>query len=253
MPISNSFGALSSNTFSLCGLALLLAACASEPTIQRGEDAEVIDDRLYRVDNARFDFAYVDPEIDFGRYRQVRLLPLDLDHAEIVQPSRGGGVGRLAREEWELDDEDRRVLQDAYIEAMNGAIARSERFTVTDAAGPDVIAVEAILTRLAPSAPKDDMRSRPAGHSRVFTQGAGSISIAVALVASESGEVLALAKDTRDGETDGWGLNERVSNIAEVRRVFGLWAGFVAGGLDRIASQRSDGTEAGSDARATQG
>lgn len=253
MPTAHPFGALSSYTLSLCALVLLLAGCASEPTIQRGEDAEVINDRLYRVDNARFDFAYVDPEIDFGRYRQIRLLPLDVDHAEIVQPSTSAGVGRLAREEWELNEEDRQLLQDAYIEAMQGAIAKSERFTVTDVAGPDVIAVEAILTRLAPSAPKDDMRSRSAGRSRIYTQGAGSISIALALVASESGEVLALTKDTQDGETGAWGLNNRVSNIAEVRRVFRLWARLLAGGLDRVARQHSNETGAVTDARATEG
>lgn len=240
MPIALSSGPRRCYPVFCCGLALLLGACAGEPTVQRGEDAEVVLGRLNRVDNARVDFAYVDPSIDFRRYRQIELLPLELDHTAIVQPSTTAGVGRRAREEWALSDEDRQLLQNTYREAMQGAIAESERFTVTDAAGPDVIAVEAMLTRIAPSAPKDDMRSRPAGRSRVYTQGAGSISIALALVASESGEVLALTKDTRDGETAAWGLNDRVSNIAEVRRVFRLWARLLAGGLDRITRQRAN-------------
>jgi hypothetical protein len=225
---------------SLCGLALVLSACAGEPTVQRGEDAEVIQGHLNRVDNARVDFAYVDPEVDFLRYRHVRLLPLDLDHTEIVQPGTASSAGRRIQEEWQLSERDRQDIQGAYREAMQDAMAKSEHFTVADGSGPEVLAVEAVLTRIAPSAAKDDMSSRPVGRSRVYTQGAGSTSIALALVDSESGEVLALMKDTRDGQTGAWGLNNRVTNLAEVRRVFGLWARLLADGLDRLSRQRPE-------------
>ena len=239
MPVGRSSKACSYRrlSLSLCGLALVLSACAGEPTVQRGEDAEVIQGGLNRVDHARVDFAYVDPEVDFRRYRQVRLLPLGLDHTEIVQPETAFGTGRSIREEWQLSERDRQDIQGAYSEAMQGAMAKVQHFTVADAPGPEVLAVEAALTRIAPSAAKDDIDARPVGRSRVYTQGAGSTSIALALVDSESGEVLALMKDTRDGQAGAWGLNNRVSNLAEVRRVFGLWARLLAGGLDRLARQ----------------
>ena len=46
----------------------LLFACASpEPTIQTGDDAEVIMDRLHRVDHSRAAIAFVDPDADFAQ------------------------------------------------------------------------------------------------------------------------------------------------------------------------------------------
>ena len=46
----------------------ILAACSSTPEIQTGEDAEVIGDNLHRVDGARADMAYIDPDADFSKY-----------------------------------------------------------------------------------------------------------------------------------------------------------------------------------------
>lgn len=221
---------------------LLLAGCAGEPTIQRGEDAEVVLGRLNRVDNARVDFAYVDPAIDFRRYGKLQLLPLDLDHVAIVQPGSSNSVMSRIDTEWELTDEDRSRIRDVYREAMEKAIGGSATVTLSDRPGPEVLAVEAVLTRIAPNAPKDDTRSRPIGRTRVYTEGAGSMSIALALVDSESGEVLALMKDTRDGEGGMWGLNNSVSNMAEVRRIFGIWGRLLAGGLDRITRAPAQGT-----------
>ena len=37
----------------------LLAACASEPTVQTGDDAEVVMGNLHKVDNSRADLAYI--------------------------------------------------------------------------------------------------------------------------------------------------------------------------------------------------
>ena len=128
---------------------LLLAGCAGEPTIQRGEDAEVVLGRLNRVDNARVDFAYVDPAIDFRRYGKLQLLPLDLDHVAIVQPGSSNSVMSRIDTEWELTDEDRSRIRDVYREAMEKAIGGSATVTLSDRPGPQVLAVEAMLTRIA--------------------------------------------------------------------------------------------------------
>ena len=69
----------------LASLALILAACASEPpTVQTGPDAEVIEGNLHRVDNSSVDMAYVDPEVDFSRYNRVMIDPLGVDHIEVI-------------------------------------------------------------------------------------------------------------------------------------------------------------------------
>ena len=113
-----------------------------------------------------------------------------------------------------------------------------ERIIVQTNIGDNVLRITAKLTRIAPSAPKDDYRSRPVGRSKVVTEGAGDLSVAVTFSDSETGEVLALAKDTRSGSSQ-WGINNSVTNSAEVRRVFNSWALQIAAQLERIHKKSS--------------
>lgn len=91
----------------------------------------------------------------------------------------------------------------------------------------------AILTRIAPTAPKDDNRSRPTGRNKVFSEGAGKMGVEVIFSDAETGEALALAKDTRSGSSI-WGVNNSVTNAAEVRRVFNPWAMQTRAQLDQV-------------------
>jgi len=212
-----------------CAALLLLGACAGEPRIQRGSDAEVIMGSLNRVDNAGVDLAYADPLVDYRRYERLRIRPLNLDHVRIVQPE-GHTPGTRLRSTWVLTEEDRQSLQESFARIMRRELS-GDGFTLTDEAGPDVMDIEAMLTRIAPNAPKDDLKSRGSARTVIYTQGAGSVSIKVTLRDAQSGEILALLEDRRDGETTAWGLNDRVRNQAEVRRIFSLWAQRLRRGL----------------------
>ena len=53
---------------------------------------ETVDDAT-RVDNSRVGLAYVDPDVDFSRYRRIMVDPLGVDNVEIIQ-AQGGGVTR---------------------------------------------------------------------------------------------------------------------------------------------------------------
>jgi hypothetical protein len=46
-----------------------------------------------------------------------------------------------------------------------------------------------------------------------------------------------LIKDTRGSETSAWELNNRVSNMAELRRIFSRWGENLAGGLERLRAR----------------
>lgn len=212
---------------------LLLIACAGDPSIQTGDDAEVIMGTLNKVDNARAELAYVDPTADYGRYRKVHIQPLDLDNVEIIQPSSGNSQVNRYNREWELTDSDKQRLQDAFLQAMEKELTAGGAFELAEAGGDDVITIEAMITSIAPSAPKDDQMSRTSARSQVYTQGGGGISIAIMLSDGDSGEVLAIIKDTRNSNTGGsyWGVNNSVTNMAEVRRDFSVWAKRMHDGL----------------------
>ena len=65
---------------------LLLIACQNTPHIQTGDDAEVIQGNLVRVDHTNVKLVYVDPQAPFGKYTAIQLAPLGVDNVEIIQP-----------------------------------------------------------------------------------------------------------------------------------------------------------------------
>ena len=215
----------------LAAFVALLGACAGEPTIQTGADAETImDGRLARVDNTRSSLVYVDPDADYGRYDSVLLVPLDVDHIEIIQPNTTSSVANRFNRDWELTDSDRSKLQDAFREAMEKAIADGGDFSLAEDGGENVLRVEAMITQIAPNAPKDDVQSRGT-RSTIITEGAGSLSVAMMLADGDSGEVLAIIKDTRSGQSNMNTINNSVTNMAEVRRHFRTWGMQLNNGL----------------------
>ena len=211
--------------------ALFLTACAGEPEIQTGDDAEVIMGNLHKVDNSRVQMAYLDPDANLSKYNRVLVRPLGVDKIEIIQPSRTTSVA--GNKDWELTDSDKTALQVMFQEVMVKQLQEKGGYDVVDEPGDDVLEIAAMITAIAPSAPKDDYQSRAVGRTRVYTEGSGSIAVAVAYGDSETGEVLGLAKDSRSSNSY-WGSNNSVSNKADVRRMFTSWAIGIREGLDRV-------------------
>jgi len=239
------FTARSGSLWSICRFVALgscLAACSGEPTIQSGPDAEtVLDGQLTRVDNASVDFAYVNPRVDYGRYRRINLAPLRVDDIEIIQPSATSSMVNRFSREWELTEEDRASLQQLFRDAMEAAFAKNPTFTFTEDSADDVIRIEGAITSIAPTAPRDDVSSRTPARSRVYTEGAGAMSIAILLRDGDGGETLALINDTRrSANTNNWGINNRVTNTADIRRLFATWSRGLSDGLLRLQERQGD-------------
>ena len=208
-------------------MATLAASCAQEPTIDTGPDAEVILDRLHRVQNARVRQAFVDPNVDFGQFTSVLIDPLNVSDVDIQQPDRGAS----GRGKWELTETDQERLQQAFAESMRREFEERGQYSVVTEPGDEVLRISAALTGLAPSASQDSSRNRTSGRTRVYTEGAGSVAVSVVLMDSQSGEPLAVMKDVRRAGTT-WGRNNSVSNMSDVRLVFNSWARTLRARLD---------------------
>ncbi|MGK0442134.1 MAG: hypothetical protein ACJA0N_001941 [Pseudohongiellaceae bacterium] len=216
------------------GAALMLCACSSEPTIQTGEDAEVVMGKLNKIDNSKSELVYIDPYADFTKYTKVMVMPLGVDNVEVIQPSSSGSMTN--RNEWELTDSDKIKLQEVFHESMVKQLQEKGGYPVVTEAGDDVLQIVAKLTAIAPAAAKDDFKSRPIGRSSVYTQGGGGLAVAVVIGDSESGEVLGIMKDTKSSSSM-WGSNNSVSNMSDVRQMFSSWAAQISRGLDHVHSK----------------
>jgi len=210
---------------------LLLVACQNIADSQTSKDATGIPQNLVRIDHTAAKLAYVDPNADFSKYTAILLTPLGLDNVEIIQPQ--SSISTIGHRNWQLTDSDKQRLQQDYREAMIKQLSVKGGYTMVDSAADHVLRITARLTRIAPTAPKDDSRSRPTGRSRMYTEGAGKMSVEVTFNDAETGELLALAKDTRSGSSI-WGINNSVTNAAEVRRMFNAWAMQIRAQLDRV-------------------
>lgn len=213
----------------------LVAACSSTPEVQTGDGAEVIGDNLHRVDNSKADVAYIDPDANFSKYTKVMIRPLGVNKIEVIQPSKTGTS--MSRRDWELTDADKQMLQDTFHSAMLKNLQDKGDFPMVDEPGDDVLEIGAMITAIAPSAAKDDGRSRAMGRSYVITDGSGAIAVAVAFGDSETGEVLALIKDSRSSSSH-WGLNNSVTNKADVQRMFSSWAMQINSSLVEVSGKQ---------------
>jgi len=216
------------------GTTALVSACStSAPEIQTGDDAEVIMGNLHKIDNSRADMSYVDPDADFSKYNKILLLPLSMDNVEIRQPDSSGSISRHSSKDWELTDKDKLTFQGVFRDSMVKQLQDKGGYTIVDQPGDDVLTIQASLLGIAPNAPKDDNRSRGAGRTYTYTEGAGSLSVMVAFGDSESGEVLGLMKDSKSSNSY-WGNNNSVSNLSDVRTMFNSWAISIRNGLDKV-------------------
>ncbi|MEL7045067.1 MAG: DUF3313 family protein, partial [Pseudomonadota bacterium] len=149
---------------------------------------------------------------------------------EVIQPSTTSSVANRFNRDWELNDRDRTGRQNAFREAVEKAISDDGTFALVEEGGENVLRVEAMITQIAPTAPKDDVQSRGT-RSTIITEGAGSLSVAMMLVDGDSGEVLDIIKDTRSGQNNMNTINNSVTNMAEVRRHFRTWGMQLNNGL----------------------
>lgn len=210
-------------------MTLALAACNSTPRDPEFSDSEVIMDRLHLVTNARVGMAYVDPNVDLADFNSIMIDTLDLSNVEITQPNTSNSTAR--RTTWELTDRDRQSLQNAFREVFERELAETGDYGVVSEPGPNVLRLSAAITRIAPNATRDDGRSRHVGRTRVYTEGAGSMTMAFALSDSQTGEVFAIVKDSRSG-SPVWGVNNSVSNMGDVRFMFNRWARMLRARMD---------------------
>jgi hypothetical protein len=160
---------------------LLLVACQNTAPNQTAD----IPDNLVRVDHTSAKLAYVDPNAEFSKYTAILLTPLGVDNVEIIQPS--ASVTTTGNPNWQLTDADKQRLQQDFREAMVKQLSKNGGYPLVDTAADNVLRISAILTRIAPTAPKDDNRSRPPGRGKIFTEGAGKLRVEVTFSDAETG------------------------------------------------------------------
>jgi len=213
---------------------LLLAGCAGEPTIQQGPGAEVTYDGLYRIDNSAFREAWADPDIDWSRYSKIMAGGAVFEFRAVKKTSGTQRQSSTQNEFW-IDDKAREKLKEEVSTIFREELGKSERFTMTETPGPDVLIIIGGLHDIVSRVPPDLV-----GRGDIYLSSVGEATLILQVVDSMSGEVIARAVERRRAERSGGTVamvSSPVTTWAEVRRLARLWARKLRNGLDSLPTE----------------
>jgi len=214
--------------------AVILAGCASsEPTVQTGPDAEVTFDGLHRVDNSAFAESWADPDIDFSRYNKFMAGGAFFEFRAVKKTASSSRVTSSHDEFW-IDDASKAKLEEEVSNVFQEELAKSERFTETDAPGPDVIVIRGGLHDIVSRVPPQQV-----GRHDIYLSSVGEATLILEVVDSMSGEVIARAVERRAAQRAGGQmvLANTVTTWTEVRRLARGWATKLRDGMDSVPTE----------------
>lgn len=215
----------------LIALIALIAGCAqTAPTVQQGPDAEVTFDGLVRVDNARFNDVWIDPDIDFSRYNKVMVGEAAFEFRAVRKNASTHSRTSSDTMFW-MNDEQRERLIDTVTGVFREEIKNSVNFTQTDTPGDDVLVIVGGLHDIISRVPPDMI-----GRSEIFLASVGEATLVIEARDSLSGETIYRALDRRAAQRVGGQAmrSNTVTNTSEVRRLAQRWAIRLREGLDSI-------------------
>lgn len=212
---------------------VILSACAGDPTIQQGPNAETSFDGLVQIDNSRFLHAWIDPDVDLQSYSKVVAGNAEFEFRAVKRRPGSLASSRNSQTEFWISDENRARLIDEVTAVFREELANSRHFEIADSAGPDTLVLIGALLDIVSNVPPDRV-----GRSEVFLSQIGEATLVLELRDSQSGETIYRAVDRRriDPRTGAPGMtrSNEATTWAEVRRWARRWAVSLREGLDSI-------------------
>ena len=215
----------------ILALATLMVGCAAqEPSFQQGPDAEVTFDGLVRIDNGRFKDSWADPDVDFSQYNKI-MVGKAVFEFRAVKKSNTTHMQRSNQSEFWISDENKEKLIEVVSEVFRDELNKSENFTRSEVAGPDVLVIVGALHDIVSRVPPDMI-----GRGDIYLSSVGEATLILEARDSLSGETIYRAVDRRAAEQVGGQVrvSNSVTNMSEVRRMARRWAMRLREGLDSI-------------------
>jgi hypothetical protein len=216
----------------ILALTVLMLGCATkEPSIQQGPDAETTFDGLVRIDNGRFRDSWADPDIDFSKYNKIMVGDAVFEFRAVKKSNSSTQMARSNASEFYISEANREKLIEEVTGVFKKELDKSEKFTRSDTAGPDVLVIVGALHDIVSRVPPDMV-----GRGEIYLSSVGEATLILEARDSLSGETIYRAVDRRSAESLGGQISRSntVTNSVEVRRMAQRWASRLREGLDSI-------------------
>jgi hypothetical protein len=192
------------------------------------EPPDEIEGGLVRVEKAKLDLVYLLPGASFANYDRVRIDPVDVSFSRNWKPneSRRSPSQRLTADDIEKI---RTTVAEEFHKSFEKELS-SRGYSVVNEDGPDVLRLTPRIVNLYITAP-----DKPAaGITRTYTTSTGHLTLDLVLRDSTTGQYLARAVDTHQGQSAGlrMEITNSVTNLGTARMAFSKWARALSEGLD---------------------
>jgi hypothetical protein len=191
----------------------------------------VTPDGLHLVKHEAFRITYVKPGADLQRYDKVLVQEVTVSYKT---PPRSGRLGGDAIDpNYALPDSAIKSLKRYFHDAFVKELGRSQKFSVAEAPGPDVLLISGHIVNLQITAPPERDQSVD---ETVYTSSSGQMTLILDARDSKSGEPLVRVGQGRaiQNMDGGWHQSDPVSNSAAVREMFQNWAADLRIELDQF-------------------
>ena len=228
---NNSHGVLIKKCVALSFLSLALAGCATPtPTLDTGPNAEITFDGLHAVQNSTATKAWAMPGLDLSGYNKIMFEGAGIE----FRP--GGESGRTSASRskagpYEVTEEQKARFRQVVGETLQDELGKSERFTLVNEAGPDVLLIRAALLDVVSYVPPETV-----GRSEVYLTQIGAVTLVLEIRDSITDAILVRAIDNSIiGDDRVMTRSNRVTNATEVKRVIRRWSSTLRERLDSFS------------------
>ena len=215
----------------LAFLSLASGGCATPtPTLDSGPNAEVTFDGLYEVQNSALGKAWATPDLDLSGYTKIMLQSAGIEY----RPGGESGRGSMARSSsgpFEITVEQKARFQEVVRETLLDEFGKSEKFTLVNEPGPDVLLIRGALLDVVSYVPPE-----PIGRSEIYLTELGEITLVLEIRDSITDAILVRAVDRASVGDDGMmRSSNRATNSSEVKRVIRRWMSTLRERLDSFS------------------
>lgn len=209
------------------GLLILWYAGGSgaQPPLAIGEDEDITEEGLHRVDPALMEAAWVKPDLDLTGYTRVLLMPTAVQFRD-VRPVADNARGRIEATIFPLAEDRKEWLRSRWREAVEARFARQDSYDLFDGVEPNVLVVQAFLVDVISRIPPDSV-----GSVYTYVSDPWSATVVLEVRDAMSGEFVARTIDRRNAK----GLLDVGEVWYQTEALLERWAEVAAERLNQIS------------------
>jgi hypothetical protein len=162
-------------------VAFLGAGCSTvPPAVDTGASAELTFDGLYPVRNTRADAAWSTADLDLSGYTKIMLRGAGIEYRPVKAATRSSSAS-----EFPLSDTQKQRFREVVVEAFVKELEKSEKFTLVNRPGRDVLLIHGGLLDVVSAVPPE--RS---GRGEIYLSSIGEATLVIELRDSMSDAIL---------------------------------------------------------------